>query len=365
MTPAAQSRLHELHRAESSGRAIEPIVIGGVPRAIEEESMKEFARLAWVAVPLALGLTSAAGVQAQDFPMKPVRVIVPLAPGGATDIQARLYSQKLSQALGQTFLVDNRAGAAGWIAFRYVAQQANNDGYTVLATSPGFTHLPPGHDKMPLDPTNDFEPIALMSKAPYALIVNPKFPAATMKEFLAWTKANPGKLNFANSGLGTTIHLAQVWMADAMALKMVTIPFKGTGPSTQEVIAGRVHATFANVISAGPHIKSGRIRALAVTTAERSPGLPDLPTFAESGMPGYEVTTWHGWLGPKGIPRKVVALLNAQLNQVLKDPDVMRIVSDDGGVIIGGTPEAFRKHIAAEVERWKRLAKIADTSKVD
>jgi len=317
------------------------------------------------ALGLAWGLFSAAEGRAQDYPNKPVRVIVPLAPGGATDIQARLYSQKLSQALGQTFLVDNRAGAAGWIAFRYVAQQANNDGYTVLATSPGFTHLPPGHDKMPVEPTKDFEPIALMSKAPYALIVNPKFPAATMKEFVAWTKAHPGKLNFANSGLGTTIHLAQVWMTDALSLKVVTIPFKGTGPSTQEVIAGRVHATFANVISAGPHIKAGRIRALAVTTAERSPGLPELPTFSESGMPGYEVTTWHGWLGPRGIPARVVALLNAQLNQVLKDADVVRVVSDDGGVIVGGTPEVFRKHIAAEVDRWKRLARIADTSKAE
>jgi len=315
------------------------------------------------AVLSAAALLVASDLRAQDYPNKPVRVIVPLAPGGATDIQARLYSQKLAQALGQTFLVDNRSGAAGWIAFRYIAQQASNDGYTVLATSPGFTHVPPGQEKMPLDPLRDFEPIVLMSKAPYALIVNPKFPAATVKEFFAWTKANPGKLNFANSGLGTTIHLAQVWMADALGLKMVTIPFKGTGPSTQEVIAGRVHATLANVISAGPHVKAGRIRALAVTTADRSPGLPELPTFAESGIPGYEVTTWHGWLGPRGMPRKIVALLNMQLNQVLKDTDVVRIVSDDGGVIVGGAPEAFRKHIAGEVERWKRLARLADAPK--
>jgi tripartite-type tricarboxylate transporter receptor subunit TctC len=328
---------------------------------VEESMTSNFQVLA--AMLLALVFSSATLVYGQDYPNKPVRVIVPLAPGGATDIQARLFSQKLSQALGQTFLVDNRAGAAGWIAYKYIAQQASSDGYTVLATSPGFTHAPPNHEKMPLDPIKEFEPIILMSKAPYALIVYPKFPATTMQEFVAWTKSNPGKLNFANSGLGTTIHLAQVWMADILGLKMVTIPFKGTGPSTQEVIAGRVHATFANVISAGPHIKSGRVRPLAVTAAERTPSLPDLPTFAESGMPGYEVTTWHGWLGPRGIPRKVVALLNAQLNLVLKDPDVMRIVSDDGGVIIGGTPDAFRKHIVAEVQRWKRLTRIAELGK--
>jgi tripartite-type tricarboxylate transporter receptor subunit TctC len=295
----------------------------------------------------------------QDYPHKPVRVIVPLAPGGATDIQARLFSQKLSQAMGQTFLVDNRAGAGGMIAFKYIVQQANADGYTLLATSPGFTNAPALYEKPPFDPAKDFEPIALMSKAPYALIVTPKFPAATMKEFLAWSKANPGKLDFAISGLGTTIHLAQVWLADAAGLKMAVIPYKGTGPATQDVIAGRVQATFANVISAGPHIKAGRIRALAVTTAERSPSLPELPTFAESGLANYEVTTWHGWLGPKGMPRALVDQLNAQLNKVLRDPDVTKIVSDDGGVIVGGTPEAFRRHIGEEVERWKRLARIA------
>lgn len=311
------------------------------------------------AVLLPFAFSTASVAQTQDYPNKPVRVIVPLAPGGATDIQARLFSQKLSQALGQTFLVDNRAGAAGWIAFR-VIQQANADGYTVLATAPGITHPPPGQDKMPIDPVKEYAPITLMSKAPYALVVNPKFPAVTFKEFLAWTKANPGALNFANSGLGTTIHLAQVWMADAMGLKMVTIPFKGTGPATQELIAGRVHATFANVISAGPHIKAARIRPLAVTSADRSPAMPDLPTFAESGMAGYEVTTWHGWVAPRGTPRSIVQLLNAHLNAVLKDPEVIRIISDDGGIIVGGTPEAFEKHIGAEVERWKRLGRIAE-----
>jgi tripartite-type tricarboxylate transporter receptor subunit TctC len=320
--------------------------------------VKTLSVLSKVAAALALGLSSQAS--AQDYPNKPVRVIVPLAPGGATDIQARLFSQKLSQALNQTFLVDNRAGAGGMIAFRHIVQQANTDGYTLLATSPGFTNAPALYEKPPFDPAKDFEPIILMSKAPYALVINPKFPATTMKEFLAWGKGNAGKLNFAISGLGTTIHLAQVWLADAANIKMAVIPYKGTGPATQDLIAGRVHASFANVISAGPHIKAGRIRPLAVTTAERSPALPELPTFAESGLANYEVTTWHGWLGPKGMPRSIVARLNTQLNLVLKDPDVAKAVSEDGGVIIGGTPESFRKHISGEVERWKRLVQLAD-----
>ncbi len=298
-------------------------------------------------------------VGAQDYPNKPVRVIVPLAPGGATDIQARLYAQKLSQAFGQTFIVDNRSGAGGMIAYKYMVSQANTDGYTLIATSAGITNGPALYEKPPFDPTRDFEPIALMSKAPYLLIVNPQFPATTMKDFLVWTKANPGKLNFAISGIGTTIHLAQVWLADAGAIKMATIPYKGTGPATQDVIAGRVHATFANPISAGQHARAGRVRAIAVTSAERSAALPDLPTFAESGLQGFDVTTWHGWLGPKGTPRATVERLNAELNKTLKDPIVAKTVAEEGGIIVGGAPDAFRRHIVEEVERWKRLVRLA------
>ena len=304
-----------------------------------------------------LGLALQAG--AQSYPNKPVRVVVPLAPGGATDIQARLFSQKLSEVLKQTFLVDNRSGAGGMIAFKHIVQQATPDGYTVLATSPGFTNVPALYEKPPFDPQNDFEPIILMTKAPYVLVVNPNFPAHSMSEFLAWAKTNPGKLNFAISGVGTTIHLAQVWLADAAGIEVTTIPYKGTGPATLDLIAGQVHAAFANVISAGPHIKAGKIRPLAVTTAERSAGLPELPTFAEAGLTGYEVTTWHGWLAPKGTPRAIIATLNSALNRALKDPEVAKVISADGGMIVGGTPQAFRKLIGEEIERWRRLVKLA------
>jgi tripartite-type tricarboxylate transporter receptor subunit TctC len=325
---------------------------------LEEVALRIASLLAQVVLAAMLGLTFQ--VSAQTYPNKPVRVVVPLAPGGATDIQARIFSQKLSEMLKQTFLVDNRSGAGGMIAFKHIVQQATPDGYTLLATSPGFTNAPALYEKPPFDPQKDFEPIILMSKAPYVLVVNPKFPAHTMSEFLGWAKSNPGKLNFALSGIGTTIHLAQVWLADATGIEMTTIPYKGTGPATQDLIAGQVHAAFANVISAGPHIKAGRIRPLAVTTAERSAGLPELPTFAEAGLKGYEVTTWHGWLAPKGTPRAIIKALNAALNRVSKDPEVEKLISSDGGMIVGGTPEAFRKHIADEIERWRRLVKIAD-----
>ena len=304
----------------------------------------------------ALALVTGAG--AQTYPARPVRVIVPLAPGGATDIQARMFSQKLSVSLGQGFVVENRAGAGGLIAFNYVVSQAPGDGYTLLATSPGFTNAPALYEKQPFDPVKDFEPIILMSKAPYALVVNPSFPAATFKEFLTWAKANPGKLDFALSGIATTIHFAAVWMEDAAGIKTVLVPYKGTGPATQDLIAGKVHAAFANPISAGPFIKSGKLRALAVTSPERSHTMPDLPTFAESGLKDFDVTTWHGWLGPRGTPQSVVKVMNAELNKVLKAPEVMKIISDDGGSIIGGAPDAFRKHIASEIERWKALVKL-------
>ena len=292
---------------------------------------------------------------AQNYPSKPVRVVVPLAPGGATDIQARLFSQKLTQNLGQTFLVDNRAGAGGLIAFNHVVSLAPGDGYTLLATSPGFTNVPALYDKPPFDPVKDFEPIILMSKAPYALVVHPSFPAASFKEFLAWAKANPGKLNFALSGVGTTIHFAAVWMEDAAGIKTVMVPYKGTGPATKDLIAGQVQAAFSNPISAGPFIKSGKLRPLAVTSSERSPTMPDLPTFAESGLKDFDVTTWHGWLGPRGTPQSVVKVMNTELNKVLKAPEVTKIISEDGGTIIGGAPDTFRKLIGSEIERWKAL----------
>lgn len=316
--------------------------------------IRKFTLAAGLATLLLHGLSAAA----QNYPSKPVRVVVPLAPGGATDIQARLFSQKLTQSLGQSFIVENRAGAGGLIAFKFVVSQVPGDGYTLLATSPGFTNVPALYDKPPFDPVKDFEPIILMSKAPYALVVNPSFPAANMKDFLAWARANPGKLDFALSGVGTTIHLAAVWMEDAGGIKAVMVPYKGTGPATQDLIAGKVHAAFANPISAGPFIKSGKLRALAVTSPERSHTMPDLPTFAESGLKDFDVTTWHGWLGPRGTPQNVVKVMNAELNKVLKAPEVMKIISDDGGTIIGGAPDAFRKHIGSEIERWKALVKL-------
>jgi tripartite-type tricarboxylate transporter receptor subunit TctC len=296
--------------------------------------------------------------QAQAYPNKPVRVMVTSSPGGATDIQARLYSAKLTQSLGQNFIVENRGGAGGRIAATFVAQQGSRDGYQVLAASPGFTIAPAVDDPPQLEPLRDFEPITLMSKAPYALVANPKFPVATFNEFLAYAKANPRKINFGISSPGSAINFAQVWLENAAGIEMTILAYKGTGPTTQDLLAGRLDLIFANVISAGPHIRAGRMRPLAVTTAERSSGLPDLPTFQEAGLKDFEVTTWHGWLTRKGTPLAAVNVLNAELNKVLKLPDVVKIISEDGGIPVGGNPDFFARHISSEIERWRRLAKI-------
>jgi len=295
---------------------------------------------------------------AQAYPNKPVRVMVTSSPGGATDIQARLYSAKLNQSLGQNFIVENRGGAGGRIAATFVAQQGSRDGYQLLAASPGFTIAPAVDDPPQIEPLRDFEPITLMSKAPYALVANPKFPVTTFNEFLAYAKANPRKINFGISSPGSAINFAQVWLENAAGIEMTVIAYKGTGPTTQDLLSGRLDLIFANVISAGPHIRGGRMRPLAVTTAERSSGLPDLPTFQEAGLKDFEVTTWHGWLTRKGTPLAAVNVLNAELNKVIKLPDVVKVISEDGGIPVGGSPDLFARHISSEIERWRRLAKI-------
>ena len=306
---------------------------------------------------IAMAATIATPIHAQSYPARPVRVVVPTAPGGASDIQARLFSQKLSQGLGQSFLVDNRGGAGGLVAFNYIVQQSPGDGYTLLACSPGFTILPSLYEKPPIDAVRDFEPIIVMGKAPYALVVHPSFPANNVGEFINWAKANPGKLNMAIAGLGTPIHLAALWVEAAGGVNTTMVPYKGNGPAMQDLIAGQVQAGFATFISSGAFMKAGKIRALAVTSSERSPYMPDLPTLAESGMKDFEVTTWQGWLGPRGTPQSVVSIINAELNKVLKSPDVVKMFAQDGSLSIGGSPDTFRRLIISEVAHWKQLVK--------
>ncbi len=288
------------------------------------------------------------------YPAKPVRVIVGLAPGGATDIQARIFSQKLSEELGHPFVVDNRAGAGGSIAFKTVAN-ATPDGYTLLAATPSFTIAPAFYAKPPYDPARDFAAISLVTKAPYLMVVNPSLPVKSVSELIAYAKANPRTVNFGTGGLGTGVHLGIVWINNATNANIAIIPYKGTGPVLTDLLAGQINVTFANIINALAYIKTGRLRALAVTSAERSSVLPDLSTVAESGIAGFDVTTWHGWLAPKGTPAAIVNRLSTGLARFVKQPETMEKLAADGGEPVASTPAQTTAFLATEVIRWKKL----------
>lgn len=238
------------------------------------------------------------------------------------------------------------------------------DGHTILAATPSLTILPVLHSKPPYDAVKDFAPVSLVTKAPYLIIVTPSLPAKSMKEFIAYAKAKPGALNFGISGIGTTIHLAAVWL-DYSGVKLTIVPYKGTGPATAGVIADEVQATFANVLSGMPHVKAGRVRAIAVTTPERSKVLPDVPTVAESGIPGFDVSTWHGWLVPRATPAAIVSRINAALAEVVRAPDISTRLAADGGQILAGDPQQLSALIVEEASRWSKLVKTTGVKAVD
>ena len=239
------------------------------------------------------------------YPAKPVRVIVGLAPGGGTDIQARLFAQKLAESLNRPFVVENRPGAGGTLAYAQVAKSPR-DGYTLLGVTSGYTITPAVYAKLPYDPIKDFAPISLVSQAPFVLVVHPSLPVKSVKDLLALAKAKPGQLDCASAGLGTSTHMAFELFKTLGGSNITHIPYKGTGPALVDVMAGQVHMLFGNVLSTLSHVKNGRLRALAVTTARRSAAMPGLPTLAESGVPGYENSTWHGWLAPAGTPSSIL-----------------------------------------------------------
>lgn len=305
-----------------------------------------------IALAVALLATSPAHTA---YPERPVRVIVGLAAGGATDAQARWFAQKLSETLGRQFVIDNRAGAGGMIAFQ-VAANAPPDGYTLVAATPALSIAPSLPAKKTLDPVTDFAPISLVTKAPFFVVVTPAFQATSMKDLIAYARARPEELMMGVPS-GTSIHMGAVWLGLATNTRMTFVTYKGNAPVISDILAGQIHATLANGVSAQPLLKSGRLRALAVTTSERSSALPDLPTVAESGVPGYDVNTWHGWLAPKGTPRAIIMQLNAALANATRSPALAEKLAADGAIIVGTSPEQFSRHIAEEVERWKSLAR--------
>jgi len=296
--------------------------------------------------------------QAADFPAKPVRVVVPQAPGGATDIQARMFAVKMGQNLGQQFIVDNRAGggAAAVLAFS-LAAKANPDGYTLLAVIPSFTYSPVLYKNYPVDPIRDFAPVSLLTRAPYLLVVNASLPANSARELIALAKAQPDKLNFGAGNTGSGTHLVTLWFMSAANVRAVYVPYRSVGLAMLDLAGGRIDATLANVLSAVHYVKSGKLRALGISTAQRSRVLPDLPTIAEQGAPGYNASTFHGYAVPAGTPAVIVDKLSAEFAKVVKSPDVAERLSADGGETVGSTPQEFRKLIAAEILVWNKVVR--------
>ena len=299
------------------------------------------------------------GVTTETYPTKPVRVVVGLAPGGGTDIQARLLAQKLSEFMGRSFVVDNRTGAGGTVAYNYVAKSAP-DGYTLLAVASGYAITPAVYHKLPYDPLRDFAPITLAVEAPMLLLTHPSLPVQSQKALLALIRAKPGGLDFGSAGYGSSTHMALALFTYLGKLQVTHVPYKGTGQALSDGVAGQVHGLFANILSGLPYVKMGRLRAQAVSSAKRSGVLPDLPTIAESGVPGYVTTTWHGWLAPAGTPAPIIHKLHTELTRAARAPDVAERLAADGGEAVGGTPEKFQQHLISEIARWRKVVQAAN-----
>jgi tripartite-type tricarboxylate transporter receptor subunit TctC len=305
------------------------------------------------------------GAVAQGYPSKPMRLVVPYPPGGPLDIMARAIGQKLTEAWGQPVVVDNRAGAGGNIGADLVAKSPS-DGYTLLMGAVA-THAinPTLYGRVPYDPVKDFLPVALVAQVPNILVVNPSVPAGTVKELIDLARARPGTLNFGSGSTGSTGHLAGELFNIMAGVKMVHIPYKGGAPAMADLLAGQVQLMFDNLANALPNVKAGRLRALAVTTLVRSPALPDLPTIAESGLPGFDLTTWFGVMAPAGTSPEIVTKLNAEIVRALNAKDMReRLEKMGAGVPANNTPEHFAAFIRDEAAKYAKVVRESG-AKVD
>lgn len=295
---------------------------------------------------------------AQDYPAKPVRVIVPFAPGGGTDLMARVVVQKLGETLGGTWVIDNRGGAGGTIGSD-LAAKSPPDGYTLLVVSGAHAINPSLHARLPYDTERDFAPITMITSGPGLLVVHPSLPARTVKEFIALAKARPGQLNFASAGIGTPPHLAGELFKTMAGIGMVHVPYKGNGPAYIDLLAGHVPVMFPTIPTAIPHVRAGKIRALAVTTAKRTAIVPELPTISESGVPGYDTSSWYGLLAPAGTPAAIVSKVQQGVARVLRSPEVGQKLKADGLELVGNTPEQFAAAIKSEIAKWAKVVKAS------
>ncbi|MEK7231567.1 MAG: tripartite tricarboxylate transporter substrate binding protein [Pseudomonadota bacterium] len=305
--------------------------------------------LAWLACMAGTAL-------AQGYPAGPVRMIVPFPAGGGVDSAGRILAQKLGESYGKSFIIENRGGANGNIGTE-VAAKSPKDGYTLLFTGAGLVTNPSLYAKIPYDVARDFEPISLMALGPNVLVVHPSLPVKSVKELVALAKAKPGQIGFAGSGSGSTPHLAGELFNSLAAVKMVHIPYRGSGPAMIGVLSGETPVMFLPAINAGPHVKSGRMRALAVTSTSRLAAMPGLPTVAESGLRGYESSQWYGLLAPAGAPEDILNSLSAHVVKTMQAADIRQRLTADGIVPVGSTREQFTAHIKSELVKWAKVIK--------
>jgi tripartite-type tricarboxylate transporter receptor subunit TctC len=307
-------------------------------------------------VALALACGCVASAAAQNFPSKSVRFVVGLPPGGGTDTVARMVGQKLAPAISQQVVIDNRPGAAGNIAAELVARSAP-DGYTLVVVTASHAVNPSLYKKLSYDAIKDFAPITQLTSQPYIFVVHPSVPVKNVKDFIALSKTRKGGLTYASSGAGLLGHLGMELLKTMGKFEATHIPYKGAAPALIDTISGQVEAFFPTIISGLPQVKAGKVRAIAVTTKERSPLLPNVPTVAEQGFPGYEVNGWYGLLAPAGTPKEVVSYLNTEVVKVLRQPDIKERMASEGAVPVGNAPEQFAVYIRSEMEKWAKVVR--------
>lgn len=291
--------------------------------------------------------------QAQAYPTRPVRVIVGFAPGGGTDLIARFIAQKLADSLGQPFVVENKPGAGGLLGAEAGVRSAP-DGYTLVMISGSYAVMPSLH-RLSFDPVGDISPIVQVAEEPQLLVAYPGLPARSLQEVIALAKRNPGTLTYASSGQGSVSHLSMAFLCAATGIQLLHVPYKGTGPALTDTLAGQTSLFLSGTAPLLPHVRSGKLRALAVTTVKRNPALPDVPTLGESGLAGHDLVLWHGLIGPKGMPRSIVELLNSRVAKVLSLKETAEHFEVDGVTPAGGSPEKFLGLIKRDIARWRQV----------
>ncbi len=304
----------------------------------------------------ACGLLFASVAAAQGYPTRPVRIVIPLSPGGTTDIPGRMVAQKLSETLGQQFFVENRAGAGGTIGTDFVAK-AKPDGYTLLLTATPFVITPHVYKNMPYDALADFTPVIRIASGPYVLVVHPSLGVNSVKELIAAAKKQPGKIDFASSGNGSAQHLVTELFMYMAGIKLNHVPYKGSGPAQQDLMSGIVKVSFVGTPIAIPHMKAGRLKALGVSTAKRSPEMPGVPTIAEAGVPGYEALVWIGMLAPAGTPHEIIAKLNGEIGKLVRTDEVKKLLAPTGMEPDPDTPEGFGAYVKADYDKWGKVVR--------